>query len=209
MNDPKTNSSGSELIPDLPVEGAPDITSLIHSVRDQRVILDVDLARLYGVETFRFNEAVKRNLVRFPADFIFRLSTEEWKGLQSLRSQTAILKTGRGQHRKYLPYVFTEHGALMVATILNSPRAVAMSVYVIRAFVKMHGELAANPANAAILKRLAEIDKTLLIHDVALREIFEKLRPLLAPPPPPPKPEIGFHVKEDALPYRISRRRKI
>jgi hypothetical protein len=160
---------------------------------------------LYGVETFRFNEAVKRNLVRFPAEFIFRLSKEEWNGLQSLRSQFAILKTGRGQHRKYLPYVFTEHGALMAANILNSPRAVAMSVYVIRAFVRMRGELA---ANATILKRLAEIDKTLLVHDVALREILEKLRPLLAPPPPPPKPEIGFHVKEDALPYRISRRRK-
>ena len=112
----------TELIP------APDITRLIHSVRDQRVILDADLARLYGVETFRFNEAVKRNLVRFPADFMFRLSKEEWNALQSLRSQTAILKTGRGQHRKYLPCVFTEHGALMAANILNSPRAVAMSV---------------------------------------------------------------------------------
>ena len=205
MNAPKTNSSGSQLIPDLPVERAPDITSLIHSVRDQRVILDADLARLYGVETFRFNEAVKRNLVRFPADFIFRLSKEEWKGLQALRSQTASLKTGRGQHRKYLPYVFTEHGALMAANILNSSRAVAMSVYVIRAFVKMREDLT---TNAAILKRLAEIDKTLLIHDVALREIFEKLRPLLAPPSPPSKPEIGFHVKEDAIPYRIRRRGK-
>jgi hypothetical protein len=184
---------------------APDIASLIYSVRDQRVILDADLARIYGVETFRFNEAVKRNLVRFPADFMFRLSNEEWNGLRSLRSQFAILKTGRGQHRKYLPHVFTEHGALMAANILNSPRAVAMSVYVIRAFVKMRGELA---ANAAILKRLAEIDKTLLIHDVALREIFEKLRPLLAPPPSPPKPEIGFHVKEDAIPYRVKKRAK-
>ena len=148
---------------------------------------------------------MKRNLARFPADFMFRLSKEEWNGLQSLRSQIAILKTGRGQHRKYLPHVFTEHGALMVANILNSPRAVAMSVYVIRAFVKMRGELA---ANAAILKRLAEIDKTLLIHDVALREIFEKLRPLLAPPPVPPKPEIGFHVKEDSVPYRVGKRAK-
>jgi hypothetical protein len=184
---------------------APDIASLIHSVRDQRVILDADLARIYGVETFRFNEAVKRNLVRFPADFMFRLSNEEWNGLQSLRSQIAILKTGRGQHRKYLPFVFTEHGALMAANILNSPRAVAMSVYVIRAFVKMRGELA---ANASILKRLAEIDKTLLIHDVALREIFEKLRPLLSPPPPPAKPEIGFHVKEDTVPYRVKKRAK-
>jgi hypothetical protein len=160
---------------------------------------------IYGVATFRFNEAVKRNLARFPADFMFRLSKEEWNGLQSLRSQIAILKTGRGQHRKYLPHVFTEHGALMVANILNSPRAVAMSVYVIRAFVKMRGELA---ANAAILKRLAEIDKTLLIHDVALREIFEKLRPLLVPPPVPPKPEIGFHVKEDPVPYRVGKRAK-
>ena len=110
------------------------------------------------------------------------------------RSQFA---TGSQKHRDphYLPYVFTEHGALMVATILNSPRAVAMSVYVIRAFVKMRAELA---ANATILKRLAEIDKTLLIHDVALREIFEKLRPLLAPPPAPPKPEIPRTAK--ALP---------
>ena len=182
---------------------APDIARLIYSIRDQRVILDTDLAHLYGVETFRFNEAVKRNLARFPSDFLFRLSKEEWNNVQSLRSQTAILKTGRGQHRKYLPYVFTEHGALMAANILNSPRAVAMSVYVIRAFVKMREELA---ANAAILKRLAEIDKTLLIHDVALREIFDKLRPLLAPPPPPPKPEIGFHVKEEAVPYRIRRK---
>ena len=184
---------------------APDIASLIHSIRDQRVILDADLARICGVETFRFNEAMKRNLVRFPADFMFRLLKEEWNGLRFLRSHTAILKTGRGQHRKYLPYVFTEHGALMAANILNSPRAVAMSVYVIRAFVKMREELA---ANAAILKRLAEMDKTLLVHDVALREIFQKLRPLLEPPPPPPKPEIGFHVKEDAMPYRTSKRAK-
>ena len=90
----------------------------------------------------------------------------------------------------------------MVANILNSPRAVAMSVYVIRAFVKMREEVA---ANAAILRRLAEIDKTLLVHYVALRDILQKLRPLLEPPPQPPKPEIGFHVKEDALPYRTGR----
>ena len=93
----------------------------------------------------------------------------------------------------------------MAANVLNSPRAVAMSVYVIRAFVRMREELA---ANAAILKRLAEIDKTLLLHDTALRDIYQKLRPLLEPPPPPPKPEIGFHVKEDALPYRTKLRRK-
>ena len=125
----------------------------------------------------------------FREDFAFQLLQSEW---EALRSQIATSKGGRGSHRKYLPVAFTEHGALMVANILNSSRAVAMSVYVIRAFVNMRGELT---ANAAILKRLAEIDKTLLIHDVALREIFEKLPPLLALPPVPPKPEIGFHVQ--------------
>ena len=102
------------------------------------------------------------------------------------------------------PRAFTEHGALMAATILNSERAVSMSVYVIRAFVKMREELA---ANTAILKRLAEIDKTLLIHDAALHDIYQKLRPLLEPPPEPSKPEIGFHVKEDAIPYRLKQKR--
>lgn len=91
----------------------------------------------------------------------------------------------------------------MAANILNSPRAVAMSVYVIRAFVKMREHLA---ANAAILKRLAEIDNTLLLHDAALRDVYQKLRPLLEPPPVPPKPQIGFHVKEDAVPYRVKRK---
>ena len=124
--------------------------------------------------------------------------------LPNLKSQIATSSFSHGGRRK-LPVAFTEHGALMAANILNSPRAVAMSVYVIRAFVKMREELA---ANTAILKRLAEIDKTLLIHDVALREIFEKLRPLLAPPPAPPKPEIGFHMKEDAVPYRTKKRMK-
>ncbi len=97
----------------------------------------------------------------------------------------------RGQHRKYLPWVFTEHGAIMAATLLRSPRAVAMSVCVVRAFVRMREELA---TSAVILRRLAEIDKKLLIHDVVLRDIYEKLRPLLQPPPEPPRTEIGFHA---------------
>jgi len=185
----------TEIIP------AYDIGSLIHSVRDLRVVLDSDLARIYEVSTKRLNEQLRRNLERFPADFAFQLTEEEWT---SLRSQIATLKTGRGAHRKYLPYAFTEHGALMAANILNSPRAVAMSVYVIRAFIKMREDLA---ANAAILKRLAEIDKTLLIHDAALREIYQKLRPLLEPPPQPPRPDIGFHVKEDTVPYRVKRKK--
>ena len=176
------------------------IAPLIRCVRNKRVIMDSDLASLYGVPTKRLNEQLRRNLQRFPEDFAFQLTAEEWI---ALRSQIATLKTGRGGHRKYAPYAFTEHGTLIAANILNSPRAIAMSVYVIRAFVTMREDQA---ANAAILKRLAEIDKTLLLHDGALRDIYQKLRPLLEPPPPPPKPPIGFHVKEDAAPYRIARR---
>jgi ORF6N domain. len=177
---------------------APDVLPVIRLIRNQRVILDTDLARLYGVPTKALNQAVKRNRERFPEEFMFQLS---WDEVSSLRSQIVTLKPG--MHQKYRPFAFTEHGALMASTILNSPRAVAMSVYIIRAFVKMREDLA---ANSAVLKRLAEIDKTLLIHDVALRDILQKLRPLLEPPPLPPKPEIGFHSKEDAITYRIRRK---
>jgi hypothetical protein len=107
--------------------------------------------------------------------------------------------------RPYTPWAFTEHGALQAANVLNSPRAVAMSIYVIRAFVKLREHLA---ANQAILKRLAEIDKTLLGHDAALCDIYEKLLPLLVPPREPPKTEIGFHVKEDSVPYRFKPTRR-
>ena len=162
--------------------------------------------------TKRLNEQYRRNLDRFPADLDFQLTPDEWSALRSqiatltsdpnLKSQIATSSLSHGGRRK-LPVAFTEHGALMAANILNSPRAVAMSVYVIRAFVKMREDVA---ANAAILRRLAEIDKTLLVHDVTLREILQKLRPLLAPPPQPPKPEIGFHVKEDAVRYRVRKK---
>jgi hypothetical protein len=191
---------------------APEIDSLIKTVRGKKVILDSDLASLYGVATKRLNEQYRRNLARFPEDFAFHLSEPEWMALRSqvatlkteanLKSQFATSSFSHGGRRK-LPIAFSEHGDLMAANILNSPQAITMSVYVIRAFVKMREDLA---ADAAILKRLAEIDRTLLVHDVALREILEKLRPLLAPPPKPPKPEIGFHVKEDSVPYRVKRR---
>jgi hypothetical protein len=160
-----------------------NILPLIHTIREQRVILAADLAKLYGVATFRLNEAVKRNKVRFPSDFMFQLTAAEWDEAKSLTSQFAMLK--RGQHTKHLPYAFTEHGAIMAANVLNSPQAVAMSVYVIRAFVQQREVIAANDA---ILKRLAEIDQTLLLHDKALRDIYQKLLPLLQPPPDPPKP---------------------
>ena len=177
-----------------------DISRLLYPLREQRVILDADLAQLYGVTTKRLNEQYRRNVGRFPQDFAFQVTAEEWT---PLRSQIATLKTGRGSHRKYLPLAFTEHGALMVANILNSPRAVVMSVYVIRAFVKMRE---VQTANSAIFKRLAEIDKTLMVHDAALRDVYQKLRPLLEPPALPPKPAIGFHVKEDSVLYRVKRK---
>lgn len=153
--------------------------------------------------TKRLNEQFRRNRKRFPQDFAFQLTLEEFKALRSqfatldkgytgeagLRSRNATLKPRRGRYRKYSPWAFTEHGALQAANILRSDRAIAMSLYVIRAFIEQREKLA---ANAAILKRLAEIDKTLLEHDTALRDIYQKLLPLLAPPPEPPRRQIGF-----------------
>ena len=182
-------------------------------VRGHRVILDADLARLYGVTTKRFNEAFKRNRVRFPEDFAFRLTPTEFANLKSqfstLRSQHidfndkndnwSQFATSSGRHRAtvYSPWAFTEHGALMAANILRSERAVQMSVYVIRAFVRMREQVV---ANTAVLKRLAEIDKTLLEHDTALLDIYHKLLPLLQPAPAPPEPRkrrIGFVDTDD------------
>lgn len=165
------------------------IETLILTLRGQKVILAPDLADVYGVETRALNQAIKRNTGRFPEDFYFRLSLEEAETVQRSRSQIVTLK--RGQNIKYPPHAFTEHGAIMAATVLNSPEAVAMSVFVVRAFMRMREQLA---ANAAILKRLAEIDKTLLEHDSALRSIWIRLQPLLAPPPEPPRRRIGFNA---------------
>ena len=134
------------------------IAKRIFIVRGQKVILDADLAALYEVPTKRFNEAVKRNLAKFPADFMFALTPAEW---DALRSQFATLKVGRGQHRKYLPYVFTEHGAIMAATLLSSPRAVQVSVYVVRAFLPQPRICAYKPARTAH-RNLADVDRGLL-----------------------------------------------
>ena len=166
----------------------------IFNVRGQRIVLDGDLARLYGVTTKVFNQTIQRNADRFPTDFAFRLNREAVANLKSQivtssSAQPSLVFEGHGGKRK-LPWVFTEHGAIMAATILRSPRAVAMSVYVVRAFVRMREELA---TSAIIFRRLAEIDKKLLTHDVVLRDIYEKLAPLLAPSVEPPKRRIGFH----------------
>jgi hypothetical protein len=190
---------------------ADPLSDRIFTVRGRRVILDADLAGVYGVTTKRFNQAFKRNTARFPSDFAFRLTAPEYA---ALRSQIVTLKKdgagplgslanwsqfvtssesgGRGAHRKYLPWAFTEHGAVMAANVLRSPRAVEMSVYVVRAFVSQREALA---TNATVLKRLAEIDKTLIEHDSALLALWKRLQPLLAPPPEPPRRRIGFHAR--------------
>jgi hypothetical protein len=182
--------------PTFPTE---DILASILTIRGLRVILAADLATLYGVKTLRLNEQVKRNSQRFPQDFVFQLTATE--KVELVRSQNAILE--KGSHHRYRPYAFTEHGAIMAANVLNSPRAVAMSVYVVRAFIQQREVLA---ANEAILKRLAEIDQKLLLHDSALRDIYLRLKPLLQPPPDPPKPKIGFH---ETAPRYDSRRKLI
>ena len=187
---------------DLPLE------SLIRAIRGQKVLLDSDLAAIYGVPTKRLNEQVKRNAARFPQDFMFQLKAEEWRILKSQivipssectenqsdarnRSQIA---TGYQRHRdpRLLPYAFTEHGALMAANVLNSPEAVKMSVHVVRAFIKQRELLA---GQTEILKKLAQMDAKLLKHDDALRVIWRELQPLLAPPRRPAP--AGAHVRPE------------
>lgn len=164
------------------------ITQAILVLRGHKVLLDADLAALYGVTTGRFNEAVKRNLERFPADFMFRVTNQE---LVSLRSQIAISNEGRGG-RRYPPYAFTEHGAIMAATILNTPRATEVSVYVVRAFVQLREVLATHKELAQRLNELeAKIERKLTTHDQAIASIIAAIRELMAPPEPRKRP-IGF-----------------
>jgi hypothetical protein len=163
------------------------IESLILIIRGQRVMLDEDLAAIYGVATRRFNEQIKRNLDRFPDDFMFRLSKEE---AESLRSQIATSKQGRGG-RRYLPYAFTEHGAIMAANVLNSERAVEMSVYIVRAFIRLREMLASHKELAV---KFAELERKLSTHDRQIIEIVKVIKQLMAPPKTEPKP-IGFVTK--------------
>lgn len=181
-----------------PMKPTPPLETLILTLRQQKVILDADLAALFGVPTKRLNEQVKRNAERFPADFMFQLSTAEKSEVVANCDHLTRLKFAKTR-----PYAFTEHGVLMAANVLNSPEAVTMSLYVVRAFIQMRGQIS---ANAEVLKRLAEIDQTLLKHDKSLQIIWRELQPLLSPPPAPPKPQIGFHVKEDSPAYRVQKR---
>ncbi len=163
------------------------IESKIYTIRRVRVVLDSDLAELYGVEARVLNQAVRRNADRFPSDFVLHLSIRETKVLRGLRSQSVISKPGRGGSR-YRPIAFTEHGAVMAATVLNSPRAVQMSIFMARAFLRLREWVA---GQAQLAKRLAELERRVGAHDHELKDIIETIRQLLEPPAPPSK-QIGF-----------------
>lgn len=170
------------------------IAEAIKLVRGRRVILDTDLAALYGVAVRRLNEQVRRNRERFPDDFVIELTTEE---SSALRSQIATLKRGRGQHRKHRQSAFTEHGAIQAANVLNSPAAIAMGVLVVRAFVQLR-ELSA--ASTALHQRLDELElrleTRLTDHDGAIRAILSAIRELMNPKPPKRR-GIGFTADLD------------
>ena len=164
---------------------AEDITHAILVLRRQRVILDRELAAIYGVTTKRLNEQAKRNAERFPEDFMFQLIPEE---AELSRSQFAILKPGRGQNIKYRPYAFTEHGAIQVANALSSRRAIEMGVFVVRAFVKLREIL---PSNKELAQKVDELERKLQTHDRAIVDIFKAIRRLMNLPAPSRRP-IGF-----------------
>lgn len=149
------------------------IEQKIYLIRGHKVMLDSDLAKLYGVPTKRLNEQVRRNIKRFPTDFMFQLTTEEAK---FLRSQFATLKTGRGQHLKYLPYAFTEQGVAMLSSVLNSERAIEVNILIMRTFVKLREMIA---SHKDLAKKLDELEKK---YDEQFQVVFEAIRQLMAPP---------------------------
>jgi ORF6N domain len=176
-----------------PIVPTDSVESRILTIRGQKVILDSDLAAIYGVETSALNRAVKRNAHRFPPDFMFQLTREEFV---NLRCQIGISSSRYGG-RRFLPYAFTENGAVMAANVLNSPQAVRMSVLVVRAFIQMRALLSGSKELAVELKKLeAKLTSRLDVHEVAITEVLRRIMRLLDPPPLPPIPEkeMGFHT---------------
>jgi|GEM_PF-310191 len=177
-------------------------------LRSLRVMFDYDLAELYGVETKALNRAVKRNVERFPDDFMFQLTEEEWDNLKcqvGTSSSTALEPPAAastwGGRRRSLPYAFTEQGVAMLSSVLRSPRAVQVNIAIMRTFVRLREMLL---TNADLARKLADLERK---YDFQFKAVFDAIRQLMAPPPPqPPRPEIGFHVKEDAVPYRTRRK---
>jgi len=168
------------------------IASKIYLIRGIKVMLDRDLAKLYGVTTGNLNKAVKRNIERFPDDFMFQLTSEEYK---TLRFQIGILE--KGQHSKYLPYAFTEQGVAMLSSVLRSKRAIEVNIAIMRAFVQLRKTL---DSHAELAQKLADLQQRVEGHDEQIQAIFEVIRQLMAPPDKKVK-KIGFMVKERQKAY--------
>jgi len=186
----------------IPIER---IEQSILLIRGHKIMLDGDLATLYGVSTKVLNQAVKRHRDRFPEDFMFQLTMEEAKTWWSeivetrLRSQSVTLKR-RGQHIKYRPYAFTEHGILMLSSVLNSERAIQVNIEIMRAFVRLRQMLS---SNRELAKRLDELERK---YDAQFKVVFDAIRELMRPSEPePPKKRIGFLVEEPHVPYDSSK----
>lgn len=179
----------------IPVE---IIERKIYLIRSQKVMLDSDLAKLYGVPIKRLNEQVRRNLKRFPVDFMFQLTKEE---SDSLRSQIASLKIGRGEHRKYLPYAFTENGVAMLSSVLNSERAIDVNIQIMRTFTKLREMLL---THKDLQKKIEELERK---YDAQFKVVFDAIRQLMAPPEPK-KRKIGFEVRESMARYGASGRKR-
>ncbi len=177
---PKRNTSAR--VNPVGVSQIEHLSRAIFVLRGQRFLLDAELAILYGVTVNRFNEQIRRNRDRFPADFMFQLTAEE---AAALRSQSATLENGRGQHRKYLPLAFTEHGAIMAATVLSSSRAIEMTIHVVRAFVHLRQLLTSNRELARRFAQLeTRLNKKLTEHDEAITAILSAIRALMSYPQP-------------------------
>jgi hypothetical protein len=173
------------------------IEQVVLLIRGQRVLLDRDLAALYGVETKNLNKAVQRNRDRFPADFMFELTPDEAQACLASRFQFGTLK--RGQNIKYLPHVFTQEGVSMLSSVLRSPRAIQVNIAIMRVFVRLRETLA---LHKELAHKLAELERKIEGHDTSIRTLFDAIRELAAPPARP-HGQIGFHVKEDSVPYRV------
>jgi hypothetical protein len=177
----------------------------IFLIRDQKVMLDRDLAALYGVPTKALNQAVRRNSGRFPEDFMFRLNQEEANAFLlyelSARSRSQIVTLKRGQNVKYRPMAFTEHGILMLSSVLKSARATQVNIAIMRAFVRLRRLLA---SNEELSRKLEALEKK---YDEQFRVVFEAIRQLLSPPEKPKRP-IGFRLGEPLAAYVVRRRRK-
>jgi phage regulator Rha-like protein len=179
----------------IPVE---IIERKIYLIRSHKVMLDSDLAKLYGVPIKRLNEQVRRNLKRFPVDFMFQLTKDE---ADSLRSQIASLKNGRGEHRKYLPYAFTENGVAMLSSVLNSERAIDVNIQIMRTFTKLREMLL---THKDLQKKIEELERK---YDTQFKVVFDAIRQLMAPPEPK-KRKIGFEVRESMARYGASGRKR-